>query len=515
MRSKIGAVLIATLFWALAVVAPAHAAFPGANGKIAYQGAGPDIHVMSPDGSNDQGLGSGTTPSWSPDGTKIAFADGGGLWVMNADGSLRHQVATANSDGVVVGITVDGQESHPTWSPDGAKIAFARSHCIEDPQHFCTSILDTINADGSGETTIVRGQNPNPLDPKWSPDGTKIAFSGTIYATNFCCADIYTVNPDGTGQAQLTNTPDTDDATVDWSPDGFQLVAVGDSGPYTMNRDGSAVTPVGPASGARDAWSPDRHEMVFESFEQSTLGHICTMGADGTNVNCLPAQGRAPDWQPIPYTGYPRPRGATPFLTYLVPAYKPCTAPSTSHGAPLSFQSCNPPQQASSYLTVGTPDANGAGARSIGFIKLRVKSSNPSSLLATGTITDVRCLPGTDASVCNSPNAADGPDYSGELQANAMIRISDRDNGPNGDQTATVIDIPFPVNFFCVNTTDTTTGGVCTIPTEQPLIPYPQSTTPPRAVVGITQFQVFDGGPDGNVSTNDNTVFMRQGIFVP
>jgi hypothetical protein len=36
-----------------------------------------------------------------------------------------------------------------------------------------------------------------------------------------------------------------------------------------------------------------------------------------------------------------------------------------------------------------------------------------------------------------------------------------------------------------------------------------------RTVVELTQFQVFDGGPDGQVSTNDNTLFAVQGLFIP
>ena len=49
MRSKIGAALAATLFWAVALVAPAHAAFPGADGKIAYTD-GNNLFTINPDG---------------------------------------------------------------------------------------------------------------------------------------------------------------------------------------------------------------------------------------------------------------------------------------------------------------------------------------------------------------------------------------------------------------------------------------------------------------------------------
>jgi hypothetical protein len=206
-----------------------------------------------------------------------------------------------------------------------------------------------------------------------------------------------------------------------------------------------------------------------------------------------------------------RPKGATPLRASLVPAFKQCTAPNRTHGAPLAFPSCAPPVQTSNYLTVGTPDANGAAANSIGHLVITIA---PHDVLASGTITDVRCKPGTSASVCGSANAQDGPDYSGELQSNATIRISDHYSGPNHDEAATVQDIPFPLNWYCASTADTSVGGTCTGMSYDPT-PYPRWYEGTRAVVEIGQLEVFDGGPDGQVSTNDNTVFMRQGVFIP
>ena len=160
-----------------------------------------------------------------------------------------------------------------------------------------------------------------------------------------------------------------------------------------------------------------------------------------------------------------RPKGATPLRASLVPAYKACTAPNRTHGAPLAFPSCNPPVQASNFLTVGSPDANGAGANSVGFILLKVKTTSPEDVLITSSISDVRCKAATAASVCTSANAADGPDYSGGLQGNAIIRISDHYNGPGLNEAATVQDIPFPVNTSCANTASTTEGGLCSVST--------------------------------------------------
>src|SRR6185503_5555560 len=77
--------------------------------------------------------------------------------------------------------------------------------------------------------------------------------------------------------------------------------------------------------------------------------------------------------------GYPRPKGATPTRIPLVPSFKGCLAPNSTHGPPLSFSSCRPPALRSSYLTLGTPDANGKAANSTGWLQLRAVAGNPST----------------------------------------------------------------------------------------------------------------------------------------
>jgi hypothetical protein len=216
---------------------------------------------------------------------------------------------------------------------------------------------------------------------------------------------------------------------------------------------------------------------------------------------------------------HPRPRGATPLHVSLVPSFKQCTSPNTKHGPPLAFPSCSPPVQTSDFLTVGTPDANGAGANSVGFFQFSVKPgpATNDNIIVTSSISDVRCKPGTNASVCNSANAAGGPDYSGQLQADTTIRLTDHFNGSGGNEAATVLDLPSPVTLFCSNTADTSIGGLCNIVSSTPCPPQGCSgiRNGDRAVVEIDQMKVFDGGPDGSVFSNDNTLFEVQGIFVP
>ena len=219
--------------------------------------------------------------------------------------------------------------------------------------------------------------------------------------------------------------------------------------------------------------------------------------------------------------GHVRPKGASPLQASMVPAFNQCTAPNRTHGAPLAAPSCNPPVQSSTAVTVGEPTANGAPANSVGFVKIKVLPGNPgppedTDVELTGSITDVRCLAGT--TTCGSANAQDGADYTGGLQANATIRITDHDNGspgPGGTDPATVVDLPFPVPVTCAATAATNIGGTCsTNTTANAVVPGSVKDTK-RGVVEIGQIVVNDGGPDGNVSTVPNTVFERQGIFIP
>ncbi|MGA7205029.1 MAG: hypothetical protein WBX27_10405 [Specibacter sp.] len=218
---------------------------------------------------------------------------------------------------------------------------------------------------------------------------------------------------------------------------------------------------------------------------------------------------------------HPRPKGASPLRASMVPAYNACTAPNRTHGPPLAFPSCNPPVQTSASLTIGSPDANGAAANSVGFVRIAVIVGAPgppddSDVKLEGNVTDVRCKAGVAA--CGSANAADGADYTGELQANAMIRITDHFNAVapgGGTDPATVIDIPFPVNTPCTATASTAIGSTCAVSTTANAVVPGAVKDTKRAVIETSQITVIDGGTDGVVATTPNTLFGVQGIFIP
>ena len=212
-----------------------------------------------------------------------------------------------------------------------------------------------------------------------------------------------------------------------------------------------------------------------------------------------------------------RPKGATPLRDSLVIAQKGCTGANSTHGVPLAFPSCAPPLQASQYVTAGTVDANGAGSNLVGFAKLTVTASD---VLIDNNETDVRCLPATAASVCPVPNGADGPDYTGELQLEVGLRITDHFNAP-GNTPGTTVDFIFPVKVPCASTSSATIGSTCGISTSMNSVVPGSAPTTKRTTYEVPQrtnpggVQVWDGGANGIAGSTGATLFLEPGVFLP
>ncbi len=166
--------------------------------------AAQDIWSMNADGTGETNLTPGpeteTEPAISPDGTKIAFE-------RNVGGtdhdSGNHEIFTMNIDGTGVTRltnTASAREQHPSFSPDGARIAF------DDNFHADPGVaggIYTMNADdGTDVTPLTSARTDRHGLPSYSPDGTKISFTAS--------EDIYVMNVDGSGQKRLTSHPAPD-----------------------------------------------------------------------------------------------------------------------------------------------------------------------------------------------------------------------------------------------------------------------------------------------------------------
>ena len=137
---------------------------------------------MSTDGSRPKQLtrSAGEYPSWSPDGSRVAFsvASAGAvqIGVIGRDGSGEHTITriTENSE-------------LPAWSPDGSRIAFCRGFEGERS-------IWTMRTDGTDARAITRTGNDD-VGPVWSPDGRFIAFARSD--------ELMLVRPDGSGEHTL------------------------------------------------------------------------------------------------------------------------------------------------------------------------------------------------------------------------------------------------------------------------------------------------------------------------
>ena len=205
---------------------------------------------------------------------------------------------------------------------------------------------------------------------------------------------------------------------------------------------------------------------------------------------------------------YVRPKGATPLRVSLVPAFAPCTAPNRTHGPPLAFGACAPPQAVSDQLTVGTPDANGTATGFTGNARLGVVVGNAQTpadeadVALSVTLTDVR-------------RRIDLGDYTGELRWTSSVRVTDRANGPGTDEPGTGQDTTFPVAMPCAATADPATGATCSVTTSFDAVVAGAIREVKRSIWQLGPIEVQDGGPDGLAATEPNRTFARQGLFIP
>lgn len=311
---------------------------------------------------------------------KLAFVRSFDIWVANANGSNPTQLTTS-----------PGLDRSPRWSPDGTKLAFASGRGGG-------SKLFVMNADGSGQRQVTFTPARDRTSA-WTADGTQI-----VYDREF--AEIYAVNADGSGGERKL----ADGLLPGTSPYGDKVVFTASAvGLITMNLNGSArrqVTTGGADFGGN--WSPGGTELVFTrpSAEDRDIYRVHANGLGLVQLTNTPGRIEVgPVWSPdgtkIAFLGCPPPLNSSDCGIYVMnrDGSGETQVPNLSASfaeAPLDWQPLQPfPDGAApATLTVGLTRA-GAG----------MVASTPEGL---------RCPP-----VCSA-----------DFDRDSHVRLEARPNGP-------------------------------------------------------------------------------------
>jgi hypothetical protein len=207
------------------------------------------VDPSSPSGTTWRALtsnGFSSAPSWSPDGTRIAYLGRRDLYSKN------NIFITDLADGTTIRVTrSDGNYLTPRWSPDGTRLVFAAYQTLGSYEVF------VVNVDGSQQQNLSRDAAAD-YDPSWSPDGTQIAFVSTRWVESLCCRyDVYVMNADGSAVRRLT-TQRAPSSSPAWSPDGTHIVFGAGDALFLISVDGSSMARLTtPPVGSKDtspAW---------------------------------------------------------------------------------------------------------------------------------------------------------------------------------------------------------------------------------------------------------------------
>lgn len=231
---------------------------------------------------------SDSSPAWSPDAQHLAFVRDFSIHILRIrDGKLA-RVADGNS---------------PSWSPDGRRIA---ADAPGDPGG-----ITIVRADGAGRPRPILSDGADVDtaygDPAWSPDGTRLAFHSVYWRTTPSDHSVCILRVRSPQRRRCV----ADGAAPGWAPDGRLLVhECGSYDPHgicTVQPDGKRRRRLS-TRGRRPRFSPDGHHIVYyvsagktSSRGPGATSDVYVMNADGTHRRRLTrSRGHDfdPDWQP-------------------------------------------------------------------------------------------------------------------------------------------------------------------------------------------------------------------------
>jgi len=243
-------------------------------------------------------------PSWSPDGTRLAFVsfDQGPGQICVMDAKTKKLTRLTNS--------VDW-ERNPTWSPDGRKLAFTSRRDNGDEEIY------VMDADGNNATNLTKAVGAD-ADPTWSPDGKQIAFASQRGGNRF---RLSVMNADGTEQQTLSDREFTGWLFPDWSPNGKSIVVGeyvnGNVNLLLFNMKDKTFREIIGNNGCNTfaRWSPDGRQIAFAHFDSPppsyragqqldrlTIGDLMLYDVDSAartelGKGIIPGWGPRPSWQ--------------------------------------------------------------------------------------------------------------------------------------------------------------------------------------------------------------------------
>ena len=335
-----------------------------------------------------------------------------------------------------------------------------------------------------------------------SPGGERVFFrtaESLLPADTDGVADVYSANVPASLTVVLDSLPD--------DPQDFGFTTAGGLAPPAFQLDDDSDGSLSNTRAFGDL-SPGGGYSVAQTLPTgwSQVSAVCDDGSPPAAIDL--EAGEAVTCTFVNQRGYVRPRNASPVKVSLVPAYAQCVSPNRTHGPTLTFPSCAPPQQTSLYLTTGTPDVNAqtanmsSGAQFLALSGDGGTATDEADVVIGFTVNDVRVRPTL-------------ADYPGELVGTVMLRVTDRLNGPAQNEAGTVSDMPLSFTIPCAISADVSTGAACSIATSADAVLPGMVSEAKRTIWAMEDVGVSDGGPDGQASTPGNTLFLKQGLFVP
>ena len=229
-------------------------------------------------------------------GSSAATQGASRLFVIGADGRGVHRLTRGRAR---VG------EDDADWSPDGSRIVFDRSFSCADPLLTCIATW-LVRADGSGERRLTP-QTPGTgaLSPTWSPDGQRIAYVKSHDRSDK--ADLWLMNADGSGKRRVTYVGNAEEPA--WAPDGRSLAFSHNGDIFVRDLDRGTrkrLTRTARLNESHPDWSPDGRRIAYELNNPSPRAFpfqtydVYVMDGDGTHKRTL-SRGRAdghPVWSP-------------------------------------------------------------------------------------------------------------------------------------------------------------------------------------------------------------------------